>query len=105
MLDVAVIGAGVSGAYAAWRLLGPEAKHGPVLKELRRRRVGPLTVGLFEGGERVGGRLFSVTPPGMPHLHADLGGMRYLNNQPVIADLVDHLGFGHGSVAAKAARG
>ncbi|MFE4718551.1 hypothetical protein ACFRLW_19320 [Streptomyces sp. NPDC056728] len=86
MLDVAVIGAGVSGAYAAWRLLGPEAKHGPVLKELRRR-------------------LFSVTPPGMPHLHADLGGMRHLNNQPVIADLVDHLGLGHGSVAAKAARG
>ncbi|REK86525.1 hypothetical protein DY245_31780 [Streptomyces inhibens] len=25
VIDVAVIGAGVSGAYAAWRLLGPEA--------------------------------------------------------------------------------
>ncbi|WP_406108730.1 FAD-dependent oxidoreductase [Streptomyces sp. NBC_01003] len=92
VLDVAVIGAGVSGAYAAWRLLGPEAKHSRVLNELRRRRGGRLTVGLFEGSERVGGRLFSVTPPGMPHLHAELGGMRYLNTQPVIADLVDHLG-------------
>ena len=28
----------------------------------------------------------------MPHLHAELGGMRYLDNQPVVADLVEHLG-------------
>lgn len=55
---------------------------------------------LGQCSERVGGRLFPVTPPGMPHLHAELGGMRYLNNQPVIADLVDHLGFGYGSVEA-----
>ncbi|WP_327413549.1 FAD-dependent oxidoreductase [Streptomyces sp. NBC_01233] len=96
MIDVAVIGAGVSGAYAAWRLLGPEAGHSSVLEELRRRRGSPLAVGLFEGSERVGGRLFSVTPPGMPHLHAGLGGMRYLSNHPVVADLVDHLGLPSG---------
>ncbi|MEV7395082.1 FAD-dependent oxidoreductase [Streptomyces sp. NPDC091215] len=92
VLDVAVIGAGVSGAYTAWRLLGPEAKRSRALKELQRRHGGPLAVGLFEGSERVGGRLFSVTPPGMPHLHAELGGMRYLTDQPVVAQLVDHLG-------------
>ncbi|MEO3931028.1 NAD(P)/FAD-dependent oxidoreductase [Micromonosporaceae bacterium B7E4] len=96
VLDVAVVGAGVSGAYAAWRLLGPEAGRSGMLEELRRRRGGPLVVGLFEGSERVGGRLFSVTPPGMPHLHAELGGMRYLSNQPVVADLVDHLGLQSG---------
>lgn len=96
MLDVAVVGAGVSGAYAAWRLLGPEAGQSSMLEELRRRRGGPLAVGLFERSERVGGRLFSVTPPGMPHLHAELGGMRYLSNQPVVADLVDHLGLQSG---------
>ncbi|UUN31075.1 FAD-dependent oxidoreductase [Streptomyces sp. FIT100] len=92
VVDVAVIGAGVSGAYAAWRLLGPEAEDSRILSRLRRRRRGPLDVRLFEGSERIGGRLFSVTPPGMPHLHAELGGMRYLDNQPVVADLVDHLG-------------
>ncbi|WP_179332594.1 flavin monoamine oxidase family protein [Streptomyces sp. Tue6028] len=92
IVDVAVIGAGVSGAYAAWRLLGPEAERSSALKKLRRSGRGPLRVHLFEGSERVGGRLFSVTPPGMPHLHAELGGMRYLDNQPVVADLVDHLG-------------
>jgi monoamine oxidase len=91
VIDVAVIGAGVSGAYAAWRLLGPEARHSTVLQELRRRRGGPLVVGLFEGSERVGGRLLSVTPPGMPHLHAELGGMRYVTSQPIVPDLVDHL--------------
>jgi monoamine oxidase len=91
VVDVAVIGAGVSGAYAAWRLLGPDAGHSGTLRELRRRRGGPLVVGLFEGSERVGGRLFSITPPGMPHLHAELGGMRYLSNHPVVADLVEYL--------------
>ncbi|MCW2936225.1 MAG: dependent oxidoreductase family protein, partial [Actinomycetia bacterium] len=84
VIDVAVIGAGVSGAYAAWRLLGPEARHSRTLEELRRRRGGPLVVGLFEGSERVGGRLLSVTPPGMPHLHAELGGMRYVTSQPIV---------------------
>ncbi|GDY61272.1 hypothetical protein SAV14893_006650 [Streptomyces avermitilis] len=39
---------GVSGAYAAWRLLGPEAERSRKLKELRRRRGGPLAVGLFQ---------------------------------------------------------
>ncbi|WP_405680575.1 FAD-dependent oxidoreductase [Streptomyces sp. NBC_00868] len=92
MIDVAVIGAGVSGAYAAWRLLGPESEGSSMLEDLRRRRRGPLAVSLFESSGRVGGRLFSVTPPGMPHMHAELGGMRYLSSHPVVADLVDHLG-------------
>lgn len=92
VVDVAVIGAGVSGAYTAWRLLGPDAGHSRVLKKLRRPGHGPLKVRLFESSERVGGRLFSVTPPGMPHLHAELGGMRYVSSQPVVADLVTHLG-------------
>ncbi|NBM17846.1 hypothetical protein GUY61_19970 [Streptomyces sp. GC420] len=62
-----------------------------MLKRLRRRRR-PLDLRLFECSERIGGRLFSVTPPDMPHLHAELGGMRCLDDQPVVADLVDHLG-------------
>ncbi|HLI56296.1 MAG TPA: FAD-dependent oxidoreductase [Actinomycetota bacterium] len=77
-LDVAVVGAGVSGAYCAWRLgqhLGDKAR-----------------VGLFEYSDRVGGRLFTVTLPGLPHVHAELGGMRYIPTQHImVADLVEHL--------------
>ena len=96
VIDVAVVGAGVSGAYTAWRLLGPDADDSPALEELRRRRGGPLVVNVFEGSERVGGRLLSVTPPGLPHLHAELGGMRYVSSQPVVPQLVDHLGLPSG---------
>lgn len=92
VLDVAVIGAGAAGAYAAWRLLGPEAGQSRMLRQLQQRRRGRLAVGLFEGSERIGGRLLSVTPPGMPHLRAELGGMRYLDSQPIIPELVKHLG-------------
>ena len=59
-LDVAIVSGGVSGAYCAWRLqqhLGADA-----------------SVALFEYSGRVGGRLFTVTLPGMPHVHAELGG-------------------------------
>ena len=91
-LDVAIIGAGVSGVYAGWRLLGPEGEQSDVLEALRRRRGGPASVVVFERGDRIGGRLFSVTPPGMPHLRAELGGMRFLSNQQIVASLVDHLG-------------
>src|SRR3954466_14941219 len=73
MLDVAVIGGGVSGAYVAWRLLGPEADQSPLLQRLRAARGGaPLRVGLFEQSDRIGGRLWSVAPPGMPHVRAEL---------------------------------
>jgi hypothetical protein len=34
VLDVAVVGGGVSGAYVAWRLLGPGASQSPVLRRL-----------------------------------------------------------------------
>lgn len=96
VLDVAVIGAGAAGAYTAWRLLGPEAGQSRMLRQMRSHRRGRLAVGLFEGSERIGGRLLSVTPPGMPHLRAELGGMRYLDSQPIIPDLVKHLGLRSG---------
>jgi flavin-dependent amine oxidoreductase len=77
-LDVAVVGAGVAGAYSAWRLqaaLGAAAR-----------------IGLFEYSDRIGGRLYSVTMPGLPHVKAELGGMRYIPTQHImVASLVDHL--------------
>jgi Flavin containing amine oxidoreductase len=77
-LDVAVVGAGVSGAYCAWRLqqaLGAQAK-----------------IALFEYSDRIGGRLYTVTIPGLPNVKAELGGMRYIPDQHImVASLVDHL--------------
>lgn len=77
-LDVAVVGAGVSGAYSAWRLqaaLGAGAR-----------------IALFEYSDRIGGRLYTVTMPGLPHVKAELGGMRYIPTQHImVANLVDYL--------------
>jgi hypothetical protein len=80
-LDVAVIGGGVSGMYAAWRLCTQGGAAGP-----------PPRVAVFELSERIGGRLYSVAVPDAPHLHAEMGGMRFLTSQQLVAGLVNHLG-------------
>src|SRR3954470_18082725 len=61
--DVAVIGGGISGVYTAWRLKSSDPS---------------LTVAVFEYGNRIGGRLYSYPMPGMPHIKAERGGMRWL---------------------------
>ena len=77
-VDIAVIGAGVAGTYAAWRL-----------KQARPR----ASVALFEMSDRVGGRLSSTTLPGLPHVTAELGGMRFIpERHRLVAGLVDELG-------------
>ena len=61
--DVAIVGGGVSGAYCAWRL----------------QRADPgCRIALIERSNRVGGRLLSVRPPGIPNMVAELGGMRFV---------------------------
>ncbi|HXL98466.1 MAG TPA: FAD-dependent oxidoreductase [Rhizomicrobium sp.] len=75
-LDVAVVGGGVAGAYAAWRL--------------RSEQPGSR-VRLFETSERIGGRLHSVAFPQAPHLVGEAGGMRFLPAQKHVANLVKHL--------------
>lgn len=76
-IDVAIIGAGVSGVYCAWRL----------------KKAQPhLNIVVFEGSGTVGGRLLSVRPPGISNMIAELGGMRILPAvQPLIQNLLDHL--------------
>ncbi|MDQ3279930.1 MAG: FAD-dependent oxidoreductase [Acidobacteriota bacterium] len=77
-LDIAIVGGGVSGAYSAWRLqqeLGAEAR-----------------IALFEYSNRIGGRLFTVTLPGLPNVKAEIGGMRYIPSQhPTVTNLINHL--------------
>jgi monoamine oxidase len=77
-LDTAIVGAGVSGLYTAWRLLGCG------------QRAGGIAV--FEASARVGGRLFSVTMPGTTGIAAEFGGMRFLSNQALITSVAAKFG-------------
>jgi len=77
-LDVAIIGGGCAGTYSAWRL--------------QQETGADNSISLFEYSDRIGGRLYSVTVPGVPSLKAELGGMRYIQeSHKMVADLVEHL--------------
>ena len=77
-VDIAVVGAGVAGAYSAWRL---------------KQQYPQKRITLFEYSNRVGGRLYSVPLPGMPHINAELGGMRYIpKSQAFVRELIATLG-------------
>ncbi|UFZ08026.1 FAD-dependent oxidoreductase [Bradyrhizobium ontarionense] len=80
ILDVAVIGAGVSGVYSAWRLAS--CKGGGT----------PLKAKVFETSGRVGGRLLSVTPPGIPGTRVELGGMRFTSSHTRVKVLLEQFG-------------
>ena len=79
-LEYAVVGAGVSGLYTAWRLLSDQPT----------RRVA-----VFEQGDRHGGRLLTWLPLGREGgLRAELGGMRFFEQQQLVWHLLGELGFG-----------
>jgi Flavin containing amine oxidoreductase len=81
-LDYAIVGGGVSGIYSGWRLLRDAASGGT--------KPG---IGLFESSDRLGGRLLSVVPPGIPEARVELGGMRYVDPAHAwVSSLVGHLG-------------
>lgn len=81
-LDYAVIGGGVSGLYAAWRLRTSAKKSDGK----------PPSVEIFEAGDRVGGRLLTWLPyPNDDGLRAELGGMRFLKHQELVWNLLDEL--------------
>lgn len=80
ILDVAVVGGGISGVYSAWRLLSDGDKK---------------LVTVYEADKHIGGRLLSVKPPGIDNMVAELGGMRILPEciQPLINTLISKLNF------------
>jgi monoamine oxidase len=82
ILDVAIAGAGVSGVYVGWRLLTGARPDGAAPP--------PRRVEIFECSERVGGRLLSVQPPGIPNTWCELGGMRYMSSQPLVRSLIEN---------------
>lgn len=94
-VDVAIVGGGVAGTYAAWRLL--RSRRIPRgLKELAARNDSKkLSVELFEYSERIGGRLYSLQLPGVPGLPVELGGMRFLNTHARVVSLVKRFKLPH----------
>jgi lysine 2-monooxygenase len=77
-VDVAVVGGGCGGVYTAWQL---------------KKKFPKKKIALFEYSNRIGGRLYSVNLPGMPHVKAELGGMRYIpKSQAFVRELIDQLG-------------
>ncbi len=77
-VDVAVVGAGCAGVYAAWRL---------------KQKYPKQRIALFEYSNRIGGRLYSLPLPGMPHVNAELGGMRYIpDTQTFVRELIENQG-------------
>lgn len=92
-LDVAIVGGGVSGVYTAWRLSRCDPARSVVLRPLAAASpTGRLSIGLFEASDRVGGRICSLRPDGMPYLRAELGGMRFPSTHTLVRALVEHLG-------------
>ncbi|MDJ1483489.1 FAD-dependent oxidoreductase [Cytophagaceae bacterium YF14B1] len=80
-LDVAIVGAGVSGLYSAYRL-----KTG----EFSSSNDNPKLVHVFEMSDRIAGRLESVFLPGMV-ISGELGGMRYLSSQQIVTQLIENV--------------
>src|SRR5688500_12631395 len=87
-VDVAICGGGVAGLYAAWRLSGGGLSGGG----LRNADGEPLRVAIFEAGDRIGGRIETVTFPGMPHHRAEFGAMRLASWQRLVLTLAEQLG-------------
>lgn len=76
-LDVAVAGGGAAGLYCAWRIAtAPE----------------PQRVAVFEATDRLGGRLYTVTPDGAERLRAELGGIAVLSTHRLVVEATDALG-------------
>jgi hypothetical protein len=87
--DIAIVGGGVSGVYTAWRLLLDGPKHSALLRKWQKER-GHLKIILFEGSERIGGRLLSAKAPGLPNILCEIGGMRYVSSQTIVRSLVEN---------------
>jgi monoamine oxidase len=83
--DAVVVGGGVGGAYAAWRLAtGTVSGASPIPQDPADR-----SIALVELSDRIGGRLESLVPPGMENLRAEFGGMGYTSNDTILNELVE----------------
>ncbi len=98
--DAVVVGGGVGGAYAAWRLMTGDVSPGsPIPQDPTERRIA-----LVEWSDRIGGRLESLLPPGIENLRAEFGGMGYTSKDKLVNALVSYfdlepVDFPHGGLS------
>lgn len=76
-IDIAIIGAGVSGLYSAYRFLEDDRYHNK-------------RIGIFELNDKIGGRLESIVLP-ESNITGELGGMRYLTSQKITTSLIENI--------------
>ena len=86
--DIAVIGGGISGIYTAWRMMMEGTEHSGKLKKWQAAR-GFLKIALFEGSDRIGGRLLTAKSAALPNVICEIGGMRYVSSQKYVRSLVE----------------
>ncbi|CAC5422907.1 unnamed protein product [Mytilus coruscus] len=74
--DIAIIGAGIAGTHAAWRL-----------RQQNKR------ISIYEYSNRVGGRMYTVQFPEILGINVELGGMRYLRrSHALLHETIQQLG-------------
>jgi len=73
--NIAIVGGGIAGLYAAWRIA---------------RSTIDTHVDVFEADDRLGGRIWSETVPGVP-FRAELGAMRFRSTHVLFRALLDEL--------------
>ena len=76
-IDIAIVGAGVSGIYSAYRFLEDD-------------RYNNKKIGIFDLNDKVGGRLESIVLP-ESNVTGELGGMRYLTSQKITTSLIENI--------------
>jgi len=85
--DVVVVGGGIAGVYTAWRLIMAGNIDASFIKTAKNRR---LRIAIFEGSDRIGGRLLSARAPGFPNMNCEIGGMRYVSSQRLVSALIEN---------------
>jgi monoamine oxidase len=93
--DIVIVGGGIAGIYTAWRLLLADQANPSRLKKWKKKNK--LRIAVFEGSDRIGGRLLSATPPYFNSaMNCELGGMRIVSTQRYISSLIiNKLGLNH----------